>query len=75
VWSGKTRTWVRESTNAGPPKHELEALRSAKARAFYGFGPPKHELLLFAGTVISAKIAIVDRERRAAEKQETAVTT
>jgi hypothetical protein len=32
-------------------------------------------LLLFAGTVISAKIAIVDRERRAAEKQETAVTT
>jgi hypothetical protein len=32
-------------------------------------------LLLFADTVISAKIAIVDREWRAAAKRETAVTT
>jgi hypothetical protein len=30
-------------------------------------GPPKHELLLFAGAVISAKIAVVEREPRAAE--------
>jgi hypothetical protein len=30
---------------------------------------------LFAEAVISAKITIVDRERRAAEKRETAVTT